>query len=348
MLTLSAIAALAIVGLSGPAHPSSASDPGTVRVEIDTVRNEVAITIPGITIPVGTHYHREGPDANAAFVWPAGGWVRGYRVEVLDASGALLPRETLHHVGIVAMSMRQLAYPKALRLFAAGTETEPVLLPESMGVRMNEGDPMVIYYALVNPMDRELEGVSLRIVHTWRPEGSAPGQEILPLILNANPDLMGQSQYDLPPGTSAIHSEFTLPTGGRVRAMGGHLHDHAVEIRLEDVITGKVLVRLGAEHDRNGRLVRVGTARFLFSRGGLRLEANRPYRVVAIYDNPTGETIPGGAMAYMGGPFRADDLQAWPEIDAEDPVYQADLRGLIGDESPNSAASYGGHEHHDH
>jgi hypothetical protein len=336
MLTLLALAAIATIG----------ADPDTVLVEVDTARNEVAVTVPGITIPVGTHYHHEGSDANAAFVWPAGGWVRGYRVKVLDASGAVLPRETLHHVGIVTMSMRQLAYPKALRLFAAGTETDPVLLPESMGVRLNEGEPMVIYYALVNQTDRNLEGVSLRIVHTWRPEGSAPEEEIRPLILDANPDLMGPSQYDLPPGISAMHSEFALPTGGRVRAMGGHLHDHAVEIRLEDVITGKVLVRLAAEYDRSGRLERVGTSRFLLSRGGLRLEANRPYRVVAIYDNPTGATIPGGAMAYMGGPFRADDLQAWPEIDPDDPVYRADLQGLIGQELP--AESYVGHEHHDH
>jgi hypothetical protein len=78
---------------------------------------------------------------------------------------------------------------------------------------------------------------------------------VFPLFMDANPtDPDGTRAFDVPPGVSARSGEFTLPTGGRLRALGGHLHDYAVEIRLEDVMTGKVLARLKTKRLADGRL----------------------------------------------------------------------------------------------
>ncbi len=49
---------------------------------------------------------------------------------------------------------------------------------------------------------------------------------------------------------------------------------------------------------------------------------------MCVYDNPTGETIPSGGMAQIGGLFRPDDLADWPANDRSDPLYQLDLLGL--------------------
>ena len=123
--------------------------------------------------------------------------------------------------------------------------------------------------------------------------------------------------------------EFTLPSSGYLRAVGAHLHDHAVEIRLEDVTTGNVMARLKTKRKADGTLVSIDIARFIFKLRGLRLLANRPYRVTAIYDNPTGAVLPDGAMAFMIGAFVPDDVNSWPAIDPSDPHFKEDLTVLL-------------------
>ena len=55
----------------------------------------------------------------------------------------------------------------------------------------------------------------------------------------------------------------------------------------------------------------------------IELKTNHTYRIVGVYDNPTGETQPG--MAQIAALFRPAD---WPANDRSDPVYQLDLSGL--------------------
>jgi hypothetical protein len=316
---------------------------------------QVTITISPLRIEGGVDYHRHGPDGRVGFSWPEDGWVKGYRMELLDADGQILPIEMLHHAGVVNLGRRQLAYPMMERLFAVGRETGQVTLPGWMGLRMSADQAMAVYFALVNPSGTTIEGASLRMTFDWRPavSGSALGArpprsrtshhserarrapreivEIVPLIVSANPDDGFGSVFDLPPGRSTKAAEFTLPIGGRLRAMGGHVHDHAVELRLEDAETGRVLVRLDARTNAAGLLESVETSYFLLRPWGLRLEAGRRYRVVGVYDNPTGATLPGAAMAYMAGPFMPDDVSRWPEVDPTDPMYARDRARLLGE-----------------
>ena len=323
------------------------------RTEVSERR--VTITISPLRIEGGTDYHRHGPDGRVAFSWPADGWVNGYRMELLDPEGRVLPAEMLHHAGVVNLDRRQLAYPMMERLFAVGRETGHVTLPDWMGLRMSANQAMAVYFALVNPSGMAIEGASLRMTFDWRPSASgaeldaraprtrtshhterarrAPGEivEIVPLIVSANPNDGFGSVFDVPPGRSTKVAEFTLPVGGRLRALGGHMHDYAVELRLEDVETGRVLVELDARTDTEGRLEGVELQRFLLRPFGLRLEANRRYRVVGVYDNPTGAMLPGAAMAYMAGPFVPDDMGRWPEVDPNDPMYARDRARLMGE-----------------
>ena len=50
----------------------------------------------------------------------------------------------------------------------------------------------------------------------------------------------------------------------------------------------------------------------VWSRGPA-LRSDRTYRVTAVYDNPTGDTIPNGGMGTIGGAIVVDD--PWPEVD---------------------------------
>lgn len=317
---------LALLALAGP-RAEIAKDAGSdIEIRVDSVKHQISVTAGPMSIPITKDYTQHGAETYVNFRWPVSGWVSGYRIDVVDSAGALMPRELLHHAGMANLDRRQLAYPLAERLFAAGRETTPVMLPGSMGLPLDADQKMSFYYMLMNETDKVVDGARLRVTLTWIPAGTKGVKNILPLLLNANGAGYGPT-FDMPAGLSSTTAEFTLSEGGRVRTMGGHMHDYAREIRLEDVATGKVLVRLEANRARDGSVESMERTNFLLRRNGLRLSANRRYRVVAVYDNPTGETIQG-AMGLMVGAFIPDDLGRWPAIDTADPVFQNDLASL--------------------
>ena len=341
-----AVAALAITGSILARDTDSAA---TAQIRVDSLRREVIITAGPIHLPAATPYDHHLASAPIAFTWPVSGWARGYRVDLVDRDGRVLPREMLHHAGVANLDRRQVAYPLVERLFAAGRETPQVMLPASMGVPLSPDMRMLLYYALVNPTDVAVDDASLRVTIAWVPERAHGPNNVLPLSLDAFTSDNGGSTFDVPTGVSVTTSEFTLPVGGRVRQLGGHLHDYAVELRLEDVQSGRVLARLGADRNADGTIRGVSRARFLFHPGGLRLEANRRYRVVGVYDNPTCATV-GGAMAFIAGPFVPDDVRRVPSVDLTNPIFRQDLALLAsgGQAAEHDHASMQHAEHGEH
>jgi hypothetical protein len=306
---------------------ATAAQQPDVRVRLDSARREVLVEAGPLHVPEATPYSHHPSESRLDFDWPVEGWIRGYRIDLVDAEGRPLPRTMLHHAGVANLERRQLAYPIAERLFAVGRETTPVMLPSSMGVSLRAGQRLRLYFALVNETKVPVDGARLQIRLTLSPEDATP-RAVFPVMLDANPRPIGGTRaYDVPPGLSVTSAEVRVPVGGHLRALGAHLHDHAVEIRLEDVITGRVMARLGTHRRADGGLVSVDSTRFALTRRGLRLDAGRPYRVVAVYDNPTGATIRHGAMAFLAGPFVPDDVAQWPALDTADSSYQRDLEG---------------------
>jgi hypothetical protein len=296
-------------------------------VTIDSTAHEIVISVGALDIPALTPYDHHDSPAPLDFSWPATGWVRGYRLELVDSLGKVLPREMLHHAGVANLDRRQLLYPMAERLFAVGKETDDVMLPGSMGVPLSANQHLLLYFALVNPTDREVRGATLRLSVAWRPEREGAPRAVLPIAIDASPVVGRTSTFLVPPGQYTIASEFTLPVAGHIRELGGHLHDHGVELRLEDAESGKVLAKLAAKRFDDGRLREVERTRFLFRLRGLPLKANHRYRVVGVYENPTCTAITG-AMAGLGGVFEPDDIRAWPAVDTAHADYRADLAWL--------------------
>jgi hypothetical protein len=134
--------------------------------------------------------------------------------------------------------------------------------------------------------------------------------------------------YDLPPGRTSKSYEFTLPIGGRVLVAGGHLHDYAKSLRLEDVESGSILIELKARTDSMGRLKSVPRKLYGVAGAGLHLRADRRYRLCAEYDSPAPEVLKKGAMALMVAAFVPDDPSRWPELDLADAGLQRDLAML--------------------
>jgi hypothetical protein len=228
-------------------------------------------------------------------------------------------------------------YDAVERSLAAGRETEDVTLPGSIGLPMDIGATLGLAAAWANETGTDIEGAYLAVTISWTPATrSIRPVDILPLYLDVNYQGAGhQNSYDLPAGASSRDHEFTMPVDGRLLAAGGHLHTHATELVLEDLSTGRAVVRLRTKVGGDGELVGVERKLFGVRGDGVRLHAGRRYRLTARYNNPTGEVIVNGAMGMMIGLLAPSDLAQWPAVDLASPAMRADLASL------RSTTSYG-------
>lgn len=284
-----------------------------------------------VDLPSATHAHHGhfGPQpAPLRSTFPVDGWMHGFEALLVDADGKEVPRDVLHHIKMMAPDQRELFSPLMLRLVGAGAETGRASTPRQIGYRFRRGDEILVTAMLHNPTDRSLRGVRVRLRVHYTPEG--PWKEplsVMPFFTHVTAP--GEdSSYDIPPGRSERAFEVHPAVEGRILALGGHLHRYGTEIRLEDVEDGRVLWRTVAETKPDGTIVRVPVDILVWS-GGIDLYAGRAYRVVAVYDNPTGSTIPEGAMGTLGGVFVP--AGSWPRVVRDDPLYRWDLeRELSG------------------
>jgi hypothetical protein len=341
----SSILATALVG--GPGRPAP-----TVTVAVDSGRKELVITAGPFDLPnmppMDDHammdFGMSHDTPIQQFEWPIDGWFRGFRLELTDKSGRPVPRGVIHHMIMVNFSRRQLVYPAVERLMGAGTETGDLSVPKTIGVPMKPGMKLGMYVAWHNDTGQDLEGVQLKIVMLWTPKNqNPPPVNSLPIYMDVNLTVGGSNTFDVPPGVSEKAHEFTLPVSGRILGIGGHLHDYGVRVRLEDAETGKVITTVQATRDSAGKVSKVSQKLFGVSGEGLKMKANHRYRVVGVYDNPTGKTLVRGAMAHMAGLFVPDDIADWPRIDPSNAEYRRDLAAL--QVRGTGAAEGGGHHH---
>lgn len=352
MFAAAPLVALLAAGSPPPPSPVPVGDPA-VQVTIDSARRVVVVRAGPFTIAKameGMDHSNHGDHAMEGmatpfltFDWPVTGWLRGFQLTLTDRAGRPLPRRLIHHVNMMNLNRRALLYDAIERTLAAGQETEDVDLPRSIGFPMTAGTPVGVMAAWANETSADIDGAFLTVTLHWSPANLSPRPlDALPLYVDVNYQGPGKSDsYDLPAGPSARSYEFVMPVGGRLLGVGGHLHDHARELVLEDVGSGRTVVRLQARTDRQGKLLGVERKLFGVRGDGLALRSGRLYRLTARYDNPTGRVIPNGAMGIMIGLFAPDDLRKWPAVDPEHPGIKADLAAIMA----TAPAAVGGHRH---
>jgi hypothetical protein len=89
---------------------------------------------------------------------------------------------------------------------------------------------------------------------------------------------------------------------GVLLGVGGHMHDYAKEIVLEDATRKETVATLEAHIDEHGHLLSMPTVTF-FDRGGFKLAAGDVLKIDATYDNTTGKLLRDGAMGIVVGYF---------------------------------------------
>ena len=317
-----------------PALLGADTPPLTVRT--DPTRNEVTLTLGPMHLARmaageehrGMHHGGHGLPL-ARFDWPVSGWIRGFRIRITDADNRPLSRRLLHHLNLLHLERRQLVEPVYERTIAVGQETEDVVLPSSIGVRIETGAEMALLSVFANETANDLHDVTLEFVVSYLPPNTMPRpREVRPVAIDLGFRPGETDAFDVGPGRTVHERDFVLAAGGRLLGIGGHLHDYAESIALVDLTSGKTLFELRTRADSSGKVSGVDRKLFGVRGDGLRLRAGRPYRVVAVYQNPLGVTLVEGGMAVLAGIFAPDKPADWPRLDRSDRVFRADLAGL--------------------
>ncbi|MGH7541261.1 MAG: hypothetical protein ACRELC_09700, partial [Gemmatimonadota bacterium] len=290
------------------------------------------LVIGPMSLPAGGAHFR--PPVQLATL-PIEGWLHGFRWEMRDARGAPLPDRVLHHVNLIDPDRRELFAPIPRRVMAAGRETSAERMPGVLGYPVEAGTRVLISAMFAGLEARSIDAAYLHLRLDYTPKhdpGLIRPREVYPFYLDVMGPV-GEKEFSLPPGEHGRSWEGSPAIDGRILAIGGHLHDYARWIRLEDVTTGDVLWETEPERSPEGRVVGVPTAR-LWWRGGIRIHRDHVYRISVLYRNPSDAPAPDGAMGALGGILLADRAE-WPELDRTDVAYVTDLRNTL--EKPNQA-----------
>lgn len=287
-----------------------------------------------IRIAVGPFHLPPSGDARAMQIarartvsLPAGGWFTGFRVRVVDGAGEELPSSLVHHVNLVLPGRRDLFTPGLYRLAAAGAETAPIELPWPLAIALEEDESILVVAMVHNPTAAPLHDVSVEILLDYAPFGLVPRVRVETVYLDAVEHGLGSHAWDLPPGRSQQSWEGSPAVPGRILALGGHMHRYGTRIRLEDVTANRIVWDGVPEYAADGSIASMPRDHFL-TRLGIPLDPAHVYRVTAFYDNPTGRTIPAGAMGTIAGVFKPDPRAEWPATDPRDPFFKRDLRAV--------------------
>jgi hypothetical protein len=293
---------------------------------------EVVLELGPIDVPAAAGHDHGGAAAKMPELpplWvaiPEDGWFHGYRVEVVDGSGAVLSNRMIHHVNVIATRHRELFNPIMLRVAAAGGETPAVELPRLIGYRAERGDTLLVR-AMFHPGTQAHTGVRVRVRFPFTPADAFVGAlRVQPFYLDVT-EPHRSHVFDLPPGRTVKHQDARPAIAGRILGVSGHAHKYATRLSLTDITSGRVLWEARPDTNARGEPRSLPIKRFL-ARGGIKIDPGHVYRLSVTYDNPTGQTLVDGGMGALGGVFLIRNNAKWPAIDPKDPIYREDLRGM--------------------
>src|SRR5213592_4522194 len=309
------------------AHVPGHGDPAA-RIFTDPARDALVIDLAPMDLPANTPHHGIAQPPVATLEIPVTGSIYGFRAEVVDSAGRVLPDELIHHFNLIDPDHRELFLPISRRLLAAGHETGAIRLPWLLfGLPLKRGEHVVASAMVENLTPVAYRQARVRLVMDFTPAGRP-----WPLFA-ASPWQMdvafpvGDKSFALPPGRSSRSYEGSPAVPGKIVGLGGHMHDYGRVIEFTDVTSGAVIYRASPVADAAGQIESIPVAKLYgWTRLGVHIVPEHRYRICVSYDNPTGAPIPDGGMGVVGGLFVPDHGVTWPAADPRDSLYQADYR----------------------
>jgi hypothetical protein len=282
-------------------------------VALDAKTNEnshiITLRIGPMTLPANTSHTTMPQPPDLVWSIPIAGWLLAYHPKLVDAAGNSVPGAVLHHVAFWNENRSDFLCPnKEEHIFGAGGELTDWSQIPGFGYRVEKGDRILIQTMIHNPTAVSYEKVLLEISIPYADDATpAPVKNAYPAWMDVTS--CGNSGYDLPPGSSEKTGTVPVKYSGILLGVGGHMHDYAQQLTLEDSSAKEPVAQLPAKTDPQGHLISIPVVTF-FQTGGYHFAAGDQLTITATYDNPTGKLLRDGAMGIVVGYFVPQDPTA--------------------------------------
>ncbi len=287
-------------------HHSMPHKTGDARLEVRDAAGTLVVRLGPLNLPAHADHTQVAQPSPVILTIPFDGWITAYHPALVDDAGNRLTGPMLHHVAFWNTGRSDFLCPnKEEHIFGAGGEMNDWPPLPGFGYRVRPGDRIRITSMFHNPTAAGYPRAYLQVIMEYQLAGN---QRALKSVYPAWFDVKecGNSGYDLAPGKSVTEGKVTVAFSGVLLGLGGHLHDYGRELRLQNDSRKEEVAELAPRADEKGRILSVPIVVFS-ERGGYRLSRGDVLRSTAIYENPTGQVLPEGAMGIVVGYFLPDD-----------------------------------------
>ena len=280
-----------------------------LNVETDAVAHIVVLRIGPMNLPANTSHMKMPQPPDLRWTVDRSGWLLAYHPKLVDTAGKTVPGVVLHHVAFWNENRSDFLCPnKEEHIFGAGGELTDWALVPGYGYRVEKGDQIRIETMIHNPTPQAYEQAYLQVAIPYVDDASpAPVKSFYPAWMDVGS--CGNSGYDLPQGPSKKEGSVVVKYGGVLLGVGGHMHDYAQQLVLEDSRAKEPVATLPAKTDDHGQLLSMPVVTF-FQTGGYPFAPGDKLTITATYDNTSGKLLRDGAMGIVVGYFVPRDPEA--------------------------------------
>jgi hypothetical protein len=273
--------------------------------QVDAATHTVTLREGPLTLPANTDHMKMPQPPDVFWTIPLDAFLRAYTPRLVDANGNSVPGTVLHHTAFWNTNRSDFLCPnKEEHIFGAGSELTDWMEIPGYAYPVQKGDTIRIETMVHNPTTTSYENVYLEVKIPYA-DSTAAVKSVYPTWMDVQS--CGNSGYDLHAGKNENTGTVAVKYNGILLGVGGHMHDFAKQITLEDTTRKETVATLKANVDEKGQLLSMPVVTF-FDRGGYKFAAGDQLRITATYDNTTGKPLPAGAMGIVVGYFLpADD-----------------------------------------
>jgi hypothetical protein len=270
--------------------------------KIDSASHTITLRVGPMNLPASTSHMKMPQPPDLLWTIPMTAWLLSYHPHLVDASGNPVPGAVLHHVAFWNENRSDFLCPnKEEHIFGAGGELTDWAQIPSFGYRVQKDDRIRVETMVHNPTTTSYDKAFLEIEIRYLDDASpAPVRNFYPAWMDVAS--CGNSGYDLPAGPSEKSGTVAVKYNGILLGVGGHMHDYAKQIVLEDASKRQTIATLKANTDAKGNLLSMPIETF-YATGGRPLSAGDQLKITATYDNTSGRLLRQGAMGIVVGYF---------------------------------------------
>src|SRR5215471_12429563 len=279
-----------------------------VKLDVNTNAGSHTITLREgpMNLPANTSHMKMAQPPDLMWTIANSGWLLAYHTRLVDASGGVVPGVVLHHTAFWNENRSDFLCPnKDEHIFGAGGELTDWAAVPGFGYRVEKGDRIRIETMIHNPTSTSYPQAYLEVVIPYAQDASpAPVNNLYPAWMDVGG--CGNSGYDLAAGPSKKVGTVAVKFDGVLLGVGGHMHDYAKELVLEDSRSQDPLAKLVAKTGEKGQLISMPVELFYqkyAQTGGYPLRAGDVLTIRASYDNSSGKSLRDGAMGIVVGYF---------------------------------------------